>query len=66
MRSRESHMDIDNEEHEAPKDESMNPSNPVVHPSNYQDESVELAKPVNLPRDVAVTRKRPSWLRDTL
>jgi hypothetical protein len=62
-RSRESHMEIDSEEQEAPKDENTDPSNPVVHPLDYQGESVE---PVNLPRDVALTRKRRTWLRDTL
>jgi hypothetical protein len=58
-------MEIDSEEQEAPKDNGANPSSPIVHPSNYQ-ESVELANPVDLPRDVAVTRKRLTWLRDTL
>jgi hypothetical protein len=48
------------------KDDRTDPSSPVVHPSDYQEESVEPAGPVDLPRDVAVTRKRPAWLRDTL
>jgi hypothetical protein len=56
-------MEIDSEEQEAPKDKGTDLSSPVVHPSNYREESLE---PVNLPRDVDVTRKRPSWLRDTL
>jgi hypothetical protein len=63
---KESHMEIDSEEQEAPKDDHTDPSSPVVHPSDYQEELVEPAEPVDLPRDVAVTRKRPAWLRDTL
>jgi hypothetical protein len=59
-------MEIDSEEQEAPKDEGTDPSSPVVHPSDYQEESVEPTEPVDLPRDVAMTRKRPTWLRDTL
>jgi hypothetical protein len=55
--SRESHMEIESEEQEAPKDESTDPSNPVVHPSDYQEEPAE---PVNQPRDVAVTKKEAS------
>jgi hypothetical protein len=66
MRSSESHMDIDSEEQEDPKDESTNPCNPFVHPSYYEEESVEPAEPVDLPRDVAVTKKRPAWFRETL
>jgi hypothetical protein len=61
-----SHMEIDSEEQEALKDDHTDPSSPVVHPSDYQEELVEPTKPVDLPRDVAVTRKRPTWLRDTL
>jgi hypothetical protein len=56
-------MDIDSEEQEAPKDEGTYPSSLVVLPSNYQEELVE---PVDLPRDVSMTRKRHAWLCDTL
>jgi hypothetical protein len=65
-KSRESHMEIDSEEQEAPKDGGTDPSSQVVHPSDYQEESVEPAEPVDLPRDVVVIRKRPAWLHDTL
>jgi hypothetical protein len=34
-RSTEFHIEIDSEEQEAPKDESKDPSNLVVHPSYY-------------------------------
>jgi hypothetical protein len=34
-------MEIDSEEQEALKDKGTNPSVPVVHPSDYQEESVE-------------------------
>jgi hypothetical protein len=61
-----SHMEIDCEEKKAPRDDHTVPSSPVVHPSDYQEESVEPTGPVDLPRDVAVTRRRPTWLRDTL
>ena len=59
-RSRETH----NEEQEAPKDDD--PSSTVVHPLDHEEESVESTEPVDLPRDVAVIRKRPAWLHDTL
>jgi hypothetical protein len=59
-------MQIDSEEQEAPKDSHTNPFSLVVHPSNYQEKSVEPTWPVDLPRDVAVTRRRLGWLCDTL
>ena len=59
-------MKIDSEEQEAPKDEGTYPSSPSVHPPVYQEESVEPAESVDSPRDVAETRKRPPWLRETL
>jgi hypothetical protein len=61
-----SHMEIDSEEKEASKDDRAYPSSPVVHPSDYKEELVEPTELVDLPRDVVVTRKRPTWLRDTL
>jgi hypothetical protein len=44
----------------------MDPSSPIVHLSNYQEESVEPINPMDLARYVVVTRKRPKWFRDTL
>jgi len=61
-RSKRSHMDTDKEEQEAPKDGSID--EPVVHPSDEYDEEladpVEPANPVELPREVALVRKRPA------
>jgi hypothetical protein len=51
------------EEKEDLKDDHTDPSSSVSHPSDYQEEPTW---PVDLPRNVAVTRKRPTWLRDTL
>jgi hypothetical protein len=65
-KSRKSHVEIDSEEQEAPKDKGTNTSSPIVHPSKYEEDSVEPVEPMDLPRYVTVTRKRPSWLRDTL
>jgi hypothetical protein len=59
-------MEIDSEEQEAPKDKGIDLSSPVVHPLDYLEESVEPIESVNLPRDVVVTRKRPTWLHETL
>lgn len=55
-RSRGSHMEIDSEEQEASKD--MDFSTPDVRPKPVEQ--------VDMPRDVAVIRKRLAWLRDTL
>jgi hypothetical protein len=38
---RVSHMEIDSEEQKAMKDDRTDPYSPVVHPSDYQEESVE-------------------------
>lgn len=64
--SRESHMEIDIEEQEAPKHVGIKPSSPVVHPLDYQEDSTEPTELVNLPRDVAETRKRLTRPGDTL
>jgi hypothetical protein len=61
-----SHMGIDCEEQKALKDDHTDPSSSIVHSSDHQEESVEPEGPVDLPRDIAVTRKRPTWIRDTL
>jgi hypothetical protein len=45
---RESHMEIDSEEQEAPKDDHTDPSSPIVHPSDYLEELVEPTEPVDL------------------
>ena len=37
-----------------------------VHPSDGQREPIELSELVDMARDVAVIRKRPAWLHDTL
>ena len=46
-------------------DISTYPSSLVIHPPDYQEEAIEPVNPVDLPRDVAVIRRRPAWLRDT-
>jgi len=51
------------EEQEVGKDDRTYPSSLVAHPLGYQEEP---KGPVDLPRNVVVTRKRPAWLRDTL
>jgi hypothetical protein len=61
--SRESHMEIDSEEHDDMKDMGIDPSIRVVNPSYYQEDSLES---VDLPINVVITRKRPSWIHETL
>jgi hypothetical protein len=63
---KDSHLNIDNEEQEALKDDRTYPSSPIVHPLDYPEELVEPTTLVDLPRDVVVTRKRLAWLHDTL
>jgi hypothetical protein len=67
-RSRGSHMEIDSE-----RQEEMVPSPP--HPPVVQRETIEPidpidpvdpVAPVDVPRDIAVGRKRPAWARQTL
>jgi hypothetical protein len=59
-RSKESHMEIDNEEKEALKDVGSSPSVLVDHPSYFREKSGDLVEPVHLPRFVVPeTRKRP-------
>jgi hypothetical protein len=67
-RSRGSHMEIDSE-----RQEEMVPSPP--HPPIVQREIVEPIDPIDLidhvapvdvPRDIAVGRKRPTWAHQTL
>jgi hypothetical protein len=67
-RSRGSHMEINSETHE-----DMVPSPP--HPPTIQRETIEPIDPIDLvdpiapvdvPRDIAVGQKRPTWARQTL
>lgn len=57
-------MEIDSEEQEAPKD--VNFSTLYFHPLNDKEESVEPTRLVDMLRDVAVIKKRPTWLCDIL
>jgi hypothetical protein len=66
MGYRVSHMRIDCEEQKALKDDHTDPSSSIVHSSDHQEESVKTEGPMDLPRDIAVTRKRPAWIHDTL
>jgi hypothetical protein len=65
-RSRESHMDEDREEQEAPRDAVMVESTPEEPILEDQNEMVESERPVDPPREATVTRKRPTWLQNTL
>jgi hypothetical protein len=65
-RSRESHLDEDIEEHEDPRDVVMVDSNSRKPILEVKNEVEELERPVDPPREIVVTRKRPTWLRDTL
>ena len=53
-----SHMEIDSEEHKAPRDADF--STIDTHPSDNQREPIELSKLVMMTRDVAVNRERPA------
>ena len=55
-RSRESHMEIDGEELEAPRDADC--STLDIHSSDDQKE--ETTEPVDGPRDIAVVKRRPT------
>jgi hypothetical protein len=61
-RSRESHMDEDREEKEAPREVVMEESTPKEPILEVQNEMVESERPVDPPREVAVNRKIPSCL----
>ena len=61
-RSRESHMEINGEELEAPRE--IYCSTLDIHPSDDQRE--EPTKPVDGLRDVAVVKMRPTYLCDSL
>jgi hypothetical protein len=61
-RSRESHKDEDQEEQEAPRDAVMEDSTPKEPISEVQNEMVESKRPIDPPREAAITRKRQAWL----
>jgi len=59
-------MDKDRKEKEAPKDVAMIDSIPEEHILEYQNEIVELEISVDPPKEVTFTKKRPTWLQNTL
>ena len=65
-KSRESHMDEDREEQEDPRDAIMIDSTPEEHIPEDQNETVEPEIPIDPPREVTITRKRPKWIWNTL
>jgi hypothetical protein len=65
-KSRESHMDEDREEQEAPRDAVMIDSTLEEHIPEDQNETVEPKVLVDPPKEVTVTEKRTTWLRNTL
>jgi hypothetical protein len=66
IRSRESHMDEDWEEQEAPTNAVTVDSTPEEPISEVQNEMVESERLVDPPKEVAITRKRPTWLQNNL
>jgi len=62
----ESNMDEDREEQEAPRDAIMIDSTPEEHIPKDQNETIDLEILVDPPREVTVTKKRQTWLRNTL
>jgi hypothetical protein len=65
-RFRESHIDEDQIEQEAPKDVVMVDSTPEETIPEVQNDMVESERPVDLPEEIVATRKRPAWLWNTL
>lgn len=63
-KSKESHMEIDDEDKKAPRITNLDPPRP--HSSEVQEESIEPSNQVDPPKEVAITRKRRAWLHDTL
>jgi len=59
-------MDEDREEHEALMDAVMKDSTPLEHIPEDQVETVEPETPVDPHKEITVTKKRPTWLRNTL
>jgi hypothetical protein len=65
-KSRDSHMDEDREEQKAPKDAVMIDSTLEEHIPEDQNETVEPEIHVDPPKEVTITKKRPTWIRNTL
>jgi hypothetical protein len=65
-KSRESHMDEDREEQDAPRDSVMVDSTLEELIPKDQNDTVEPERPVDPPKEATVTRKRPAWLWNTL
>jgi hypothetical protein len=65
-RSRESHMDEDQEDREAQRDACMVDSTLQEHIIKDQDEIVEPERPIDPPKEATVSCKRPAWLWNTL
>lgn len=71
QRSKESHIDVDCKEHEAPQDAKL--PVPDTHTLDDQREEpndpidpIEPIEHVDGPRDVVVAKRRPTWLCETL
>jgi hypothetical protein len=59
-------MGEDREEQEAPKDAVMIDSTPEEHIPEDQNERVEPEIPVDPPKEVIVTKKRPALIKNNL
>jgi len=59
-------FDEDREEHKAPLDAVMRNSTPAYPIREEQDETVEPEVQVDPPNEIAATKKRPTWLWNTL
>ena len=77
LRSRESHLDVETEEHEAPHVvEDPVPDSPRADIQREEHASpdeifvsvdpMELERPSKRPRDAPPAKRRPAWLRETL
>jgi hypothetical protein len=66
IRSRQSHIDEDKIEQEAPKDVIMVDSTPEETIPEVQNDMVKSERPVDLPEEVVATKKRLAWLWNTL
>ena len=60
-RFRGSHMEIDSEEKEAPRDENF--STLDLHPSNDQDKLVETTEPMDRLEMLKISRVSIRWIR---
>jgi hypothetical protein len=65
-RSRESHMDEYQEDKKAPRDAIMVDSTPKEHILEDHNETIEPERPVDPPKEATVSRKRLTWLWNTL